>query len=302
MEMSPFPDFESAAREVLRFLHSRLGFRLWMVTRTEGDDWIVLAAEDNGYGVTAGRVFRWADSFCSQMVQGLGPCIAPKSSLIQAYANAPIGRQVPIGAYIGVPLNDGDGQLFGTLCAIDPEPQNEALQQELELIQLLGRLLTSQLTLHLKVSAEQRGQQLHQLREFVDSETQALTREAWRRVLVAEERRCLRFGHPAYVIGIRVPAAAESARVRELVQQVRDLLDGSQTIARTESNELWILLPECNATMGEAKLDEVRSTLADVLPGTQVIGQVRHAGSSLEHAVAETRNLLAADALRLTLL
>jgi len=34
---------------VLAFLHRRLGFDLWMVTRTEGDNWIVLQTEDHGY-------------------------------------------------------------------------------------------------------------------------------------------------------------------------------------------------------------------------------------------------------------
>ena len=47
-----FLNFESAARAVLSFLHRRVGFNLWMVTRTEGEDWIVLQAEDHGYGVT----------------------------------------------------------------------------------------------------------------------------------------------------------------------------------------------------------------------------------------------------------
>ena len=31
-----------------------------MITRTEGDDWIVLQAEDHGYDIKPGQVFRWA--------------------------------------------------------------------------------------------------------------------------------------------------------------------------------------------------------------------------------------------------
>jgi len=92
-----------------------------MVTRTKGDDWIVLHAEDHGYGVENDAVFKRADSFCSQMVQGLGPSMASDSDLMPAYASAPIGKQVKIGAYVGVPLSDADGSLFGTLCAIDPD-------------------------------------------------------------------------------------------------------------------------------------------------------------------------------------
>ncbi|MFW6316428.1 MAG: sensor domain-containing diguanylate cyclase, partial [Cyanobacteriota bacterium] len=49
--ISPFSDFESAARSVLSFLRQRLDFDLWMVTRAEGNDWIMLQVEDHGYGV-----------------------------------------------------------------------------------------------------------------------------------------------------------------------------------------------------------------------------------------------------------
>ena len=54
MPHSPFQNFQEASRAALVFLHQRLGFALWMVTRTEGDDWIVLHAEDYGYGVAVG--------------------------------------------------------------------------------------------------------------------------------------------------------------------------------------------------------------------------------------------------------
>ena len=102
--ISPFSDFESAAREVLSFLHRQLGFKLWMFTRIEGEDLIMLQVEDHGYNVTEGSVFCWSDSFCSRMVRGEGPSIAPRVSKIPAYVEAPIGKQVTIGAYVGIPI------------------------------------------------------------------------------------------------------------------------------------------------------------------------------------------------------
>lgn len=79
MNNAEFKNFEEAGQAVLKFLYQKFGFNLWMITRTEGDDWIVLQSEDNGYNVQPGQVFRWADSFCSQMVQGKAPRIAPRS-------------------------------------------------------------------------------------------------------------------------------------------------------------------------------------------------------------------------------
>lgn len=54
----PFRDLADASREVLRCLRAKLGFDLWLITRVEGDDWIVLAADDRGYGIAEGQVLR----------------------------------------------------------------------------------------------------------------------------------------------------------------------------------------------------------------------------------------------------
>ena len=76
LNVTAFKDFESASQAVLEYLQDRFGFALWMTTRTNEPHWIVLQSSDRAYGVTRGAVFRWADSFCSRMVQGLGPQIA----------------------------------------------------------------------------------------------------------------------------------------------------------------------------------------------------------------------------------
>ena len=51
MGISYSKNFEEAGQAVLRYLHDRFGFNLWMITRVEGDDWIVLQSEDHGYNV-----------------------------------------------------------------------------------------------------------------------------------------------------------------------------------------------------------------------------------------------------------
>lgn len=41
-----FKNLEEAGQAILKFLSQRFGFKLWMITRTEGDDWIVLLSEE----------------------------------------------------------------------------------------------------------------------------------------------------------------------------------------------------------------------------------------------------------------
>src|ERR1700712_5645988 len=101
-------DFAGASREVLSFLHQRLGMDLWMVSRTDDEDWVVLESEDHGYGVKNGDVFRWAETLCSRMVRGEGPRIAPRVADVPAYAALSRKQPLPVGAYVGVPLVNAD--------------------------------------------------------------------------------------------------------------------------------------------------------------------------------------------------
>lgn len=172
-------DFESASRACLNYLQSKFGFKLWMVTRTEGNDWIVLHTADQGYNVTAGTVFQWADSFCSEMVKGNGPCIAPQSETVPAYLNAPIGQQVNIKAYIGFPLNNEDGSLFGTLCAIDPEPKEQSLLEHEDTIKLITSMLNTILIKSLKLQEQTRLSERLAEEAHLDALTKLSNRRAW---------------------------------------------------------------------------------------------------------------------------
>lgn len=81
-------DFTAAGQSVLRFLHARFGFGLWMLTRVEGEAQLVLQSENHGYGIGAGSMFRWEDTFCVHMVASAAPRIAPHSNQIPAYGCA----------------------------------------------------------------------------------------------------------------------------------------------------------------------------------------------------------------------
>jgi len=181
-------DFTSATQAVLRFLRQQFGFDLWMLTRTEGNDWIVLAAEDRHYGVQPGAVFRWSDSFCSRMVQGLGPRITPRVAAVPAYTEAPIAQALPIGAYVGIPLNRKDGSLFGTLCAIDPKPQPENIAEKQEMVELLADLLNSLLNAELTATEATRRAERAEVEATRDGLTSLYNRAAGTGCSIARKR------------------------------------------------------------------------------------------------------------------
>ena len=251
-----------------------------MVTRTEGDDWIVLQTEDHGYGVKEGAVFRWADSFCSRMVNGEGPQIAPCSAEIPAYAAAPIGRQVAIGAYVGVPLTHADGSLFGTLCAIHPSPQPDAIRAEEPLIELLACLLCTVLAADLRASEEARRADRAQAEALADGLTGLYNRRGWDRLLAAEEARCSRLGHPACVVSIdldglkRVNDMEGHARGDDLIlraaQAIRGAVRGQDIVARLGGDEFAVLGVECDPAGASVLRDRVTAAMVSAGVGASV--------------------------------
>ncbi|HWQ95394.1 MAG TPA: sensor domain-containing diguanylate cyclase [Gammaproteobacteria bacterium] len=273
MDALSFSDFETSGRAVLAFLHRRLGFDLWMVTRTEGDDWIVLQSEDHGYGVAPGTIFRWADSFCSEMVKGNGPRIAPRSDAVPAYAAAPIGRQVQIKAYVGLPLTRADGSLFGTLCAIHPSSQPESIVGEQELVEMLGAMLSTILQVELRATEEARRSERLQSEALIDALTGVYNRRGWDRLLVSEEDRCRRYGHPAAILMIDLDElklvndtqghAAGDALIARAGSALRQTARSLDIVARLGGDEFGVLSVECDRAGGEALLKRVRTALAD---------------------------------------
>ncbi|HEY9638865.1 MAG TPA: sensor domain-containing diguanylate cyclase [Coleofasciculaceae cyanobacterium] len=290
LDIQSFPDFASAVHAILDYLHQRLGFDLWMVTRTEGDDWIVLQANDHGYGVKAGAVFRWTDSFCSRMVNDNGPRIAPCSSTVPAYATAPIASQVPIGAYVGVPLTH-NGALFGTLCAIHPTPQPEAIATELPLVELMAKLLSTILHIELAASEQLRRAERSHVEAMHDGLTDLYNRRGWDQLLEFEEKRCEQYGHSACAISIDLDGLKQvndtqgHAKGDELIRRAGQVLQQSvrkqDIVARVGGDEFAVLCVECNRDSGKQLLERLQSALKDTGVEASLGMAERHPGCSL---------------------
>jgi len=209
VDFNAFSGFEEASGAALEFLKNRFGFALWMMTRREGNDWIVLNARDDSYGIRAGDVLAWSDSFCSRMVLGLGPMIAPDSTRVPVYASAPVAEQLDIGAYVGTPVCAPDGSLFGTLCAIDPSPQSAEIEQQLPLVRLISTLLATVLSAELRAQEETRRAEREVMAANQDALTRVGTRRLWDTIVAAEEERCRIVGTRAAVIVVDLDGLKE---------------------------------------------------------------------------------------------
>ena len=259
------PDFAGASREVLTFLHQRIGMDLWMVSRADNEDWVVLAAEDHGYGIQEGDVFRWADTFCSRMVRGDGPRVAPSTADVPAYAAMPLAAQLPIGAYVGVPLVDARGELFGTLCGINPKPMPAAIADEQPMVEVFADMLSGLLSAELNTTAMAREAETARSEALTDALTGLANRRGWEVALAAEEERCRRYGATACIVaieldGMKAPGVSWAARdaydavLVRAAQALRQTVRKPDTLARLDDDRFVVLGVECTTAEAMALL------------------------------------------------
>ena len=275
----------------------RFGFDLWMITRTDGNDWIVLQSEDHGYNIKPGQVFHWADSFCSHMVQGKAPRIAPYSPNIPLYLEAPINRLVDIQAYIGQPLLKEDGSLFGTLCAIDPHPKSETLVEEAALFDLLAQMLSYILQTELRETQQIRKTEHFEAESLSDSLTGLFNRRAWDKLVSLEEERCKRYGHPTSVLIIdlnnlkttndKLGHAAGDELIQKAAFALKEQVRSNDIVARLGGDEFAILSIETNLENADKLINRIKDTFADLGLSAAIGHALRKPTHGLSTAIKE---------------
>lgn len=267
-----FKNFEEAGQAILRYLSQRYRFKLWMITRTEGNDWIVLLSEDQGYNVKPGQVFHWADSFCSRMVEHKAPRIVPRSADVQLYTDAPINNLVSIKSYIGEPLLKEDGSLFGTLCAIDPEPQPDELLDDAPLFNLMAQILSYILQSELREGEQKRRAELFEAEALTDALTGLFNRRAWDELIAKEEERCKRYGHPSAVLMIdlndlkitndTLGHAAGDMLIKKMASTLKGIVRNNDIVARLGGDEFAVLSIETNLENAKTLVLRVQNAFA----------------------------------------
>ncbi|WP_019024539.1 MULTISPECIES: sensor domain-containing diguanylate cyclase [unclassified Thioalkalivibrio] len=251
--------FTQGVDNTLRLLHLLAPLDTWMLTRVEGNEQIVVRADDHGYGIEAGTVFDWSNSFCIRMLEGRAPRIAPDAASEPSYAEAlealaAAGNEVPISSYIGYPIRDVDHQLYGVLCAIHPETIAISPEEHDAPIQAAVGTLESLIHMRHQVDSLEREQETLRLEAHTDTLTGVYNRRGWSLALASEEDRCARHGLPAGVVmvdlnGLKLLNDSEghdagdrliATAGRVLRETVRDI----DTVARLGGDEFAILFPE----------------------------------------------------------
>lgn len=275
--------FDEACAMVLDYLRTAVPMGFWSVTRHADGKQLYLAVEDSVYGKAPGDSHLWSDSMCQYMVTGAGPQIAPDVDLVPAYASAGVRADVEIGAYVGLPLMQENGQMFGTLCGLDPVSQSSELTRHAPLLQMLAQLLSSILQADQQRTAAQRLAERLAMEAETDVMTGLYNRRGWERFLQAEEARYRRFGESGSVVILDLDSLklvndqyghdAGDEHIRQAARAIRETTRASDVVARLGGDEFGILAADTDSVQAQQLVDRLQEQLNRV--GTP--GSIGHA-------------------------
>jgi len=296
-------DFSTAADAVLEHLQKQCGLALWAVTRVEGAELTIARARHDGgyYQLAAGDRFRWCDTLCNRMVEALGPQVAYDMEKVPAYRDAAFASRMQIGAYVGVPLRNVDGQLHGTLFGIAPHPQSPGLEAWLPLIQLQADLLAAFIDRDSQLETERRAADRVRAMSTTDELTGVLNQHGWDAAAVTEGARCERYGHPVCVISVKLngtrlddgSAGALSDNVRrEATRIICETVRSSDIVAHLSADALAVMAVECAEETGYALAERLREVLRISRIFATAAIAVRKVGGSIEETLRRAEQLM----------
>ena len=268
----PAPGLAAAAGDLLDALQRQFGLDLWLLTRVRDDEQRVVVARGRaGVSVPLGAVQSWAGSYCSRMLAGEAPRCAPRTRDVPAYA----GRETPylrqVGAYLGVPVLEEDGTLFGTVCALSSREQPESLEQALPVVEAAVRLLAT--VLAKEAAAAERSAAAAEAYALAERDvlTGLLNRRGWQSRIAVEEARCRREGVPTSVVVLDLDGlkqvndelghAAGDERLALVAEVLAATSRPTDAVARTGGDEFGVLAVGC----GRGSLGELVARLEGAL-------------------------------------
>jgi len=132
---------------VLRAMREML--RMDVAYISEFDDRRIVVREIDGaatsFRLAQGRSMPLQHTYCQRMLDGRLPNLIPDVRGDERTASMPITLGADVGAFVTVPIVLEDGRLYGTLCAASHGTRDLLGYAELQLLNLLARVVADQL-------------------------------------------------------------------------------------------------------------------------------------------------------------
>ncbi len=263
--------YSQAAEAMLQMLQHRTGFALWMLTQRDDRGLLtVIERTESAYGIENGDVLPSVGSYCEEMLSSGRPLVIPDT---HARGDTPRALQLPVGAYIGIPVRNPDGSLFGSLCGIDPLAAPSSIADDAQFFRSVGAALSTLLELESTTLAAQA--QAHTLMAAAthDSLTGLLNRRGWDEAVACADAFCARHDCDATVIAIDLDDLKETNDARghaagDLLLQrtaraITRAVRATDVTARIGGDEFLVLAhAPVNSTEGRRLHERLLTTLA----------------------------------------
>lgn len=118
------------------------------VARVTSDQWMCCAVRDNiNFGLAEGDELRVETTICNEIREHGEIVVINDVRTDGVFCNHPTPKMYGFKSYISAPIKRADGDIWGTLCAIDPQPRNLNRPDIVDSFQLFGELIAAQLDL-----------------------------------------------------------------------------------------------------------------------------------------------------------
>lgn len=130
-------------RSLLGFLRRRLGLDVAWLSSFQDDDQVfeVLDGDADALGLSVGDRRSLSGSYCIRVVDGRLPAVIPDTSANQTTRELPATRELCLGAYVGVPVQDNDGTVVGTLCVVSQQPKPYLRDVDMRIVKMVADLV-----------------------------------------------------------------------------------------------------------------------------------------------------------------
>jgi diguanylate cyclase (GGDEF)-like protein len=170
-----------------------------------------------------------------------------------------------------VPVRSADGSLFGTLCAIHPDPQDPAIVNDLPLFNMFGTMIEKLIEYERRIQAAGKDALASRLDQLKDPMTGFPDRIAWEEALEKEELRVQRLQEPVAVVildledltstNATVGRAIGDSLLRQFANALRDCLPTWALPFRLGGEEFAILLQNTDPSTAREFLTLIRTKM-----------------------------------------
>jgi signal transduction histidine kinase len=253
-----------AVPKILDVAGRMTGMGFVAIARVTSSQWVCCAMRDNiDFGLPEGGELKVETTICNEIRQHGQTVVINDVETDGAFCNHPTPAMYGFRSYISAPIILGDGTIWGTLCAIDPQPRDLKKPEILGSFQLLGELIATHLELNVRLEQSQADLRTSQA-DLLDERRTAELREQFIGVLGHDLRNPLasveagmrillrnpdRLKVPEIILGIQKSVLRMAGLIDNIMDFARGRLGGGLTIRRDAKQPLTPVLEQVIAEL-----------------------------------------------------